>query len=182
MENTGEDDQTNSAGARPTAENLQQEQEWWNQRHVPSHQVGEQERSEQGPASADSSETPGQSVQPSPPMPMQLMNTPVTLENIRKAMCLTICGIGGMMINNGSGCKFNPRTMLTRGTSMGLWHPALDINSVTVGISGIARMPMIGINGHLGLHEVMMMGGRRGHSGKVNRRSASTSGMGWKSS
>ena len=43
---------------------------------MPSHQVGEQERSEQGPAPADSSEPPEQSVQPSPPMPMQLMNTP----------------------------------------------------------------------------------------------------------
>ena len=41
-----------------------------------SHQVGEQERSEQGPAPADSSEAPNQSVQPSLLMPMQLMNTP----------------------------------------------------------------------------------------------------------
>ena len=32
--------------------------------------------SERRPALADSSEAPGQSVQPSPPMPMQLMNTP----------------------------------------------------------------------------------------------------------
>ena len=78
------------------------------------------------------------------------------------------------MINNGSGCKFNPGTMLTHGTSMGLWHPALDINRITVGISGIAVMPMIGINGHLGLHVAMMMGGRRGHSGMVNRKNTST--------
>ena len=56
---------------------------------------------------------------------------------------------------------------------MGLWHPALDINRITVGISGIAGMPMIGINGHLDLHVAMMMGGHRGHSGKVNRRSTS---------
>ena len=76
-------------------------------------------------------------------------------------MCLTICGIGGMMINNGSGCKFNPGTMLIHRPSMGLWHRALDINRITVGISGIAGMPMIGINGHLGLHVAMMMGGRR---------------------
>ena len=46
----------------------------------------------------------------------------------------------------------------------GMWHPALGINRITVGISGIAGMPMIGINGHLGLHVAMMMGGRRGHS------------------
>ena len=78
------------------------------------------------------------------------------------------------MINNGSGCKFNPGTMLIHGTSMGLWHPALGINRITVGISEIAGMPMIGINGHLGLHVAMMMGGRRDHSGKVNRRSTST--------
>ena len=52
---------------------------------------------------------------------------------------------------------------------MGLWPPALDINRITVEISGIAGMPMIGINGHLGLHVAMMMGGRRGHSGMVSR-------------
>ena len=69
-------------------------------------------------------------------------------------MCPTICGIGGMMINNGSGCKFNRGTMMIHGTSMGLWLPALEINRITVGISGIAGMPMIGINGHLGLHVV----------------------------
>ena len=93
---------------------------------------------------------------------------------IQKAMCLIICGIGGMMINNDSGYKFNPGTMVTHGTSMGLWPPALDISRITVGISGIAGMPMIGINGHLGLYVAMMMGGRRGHSGMVNRRSTST--------
>ena len=35
-------------------------------------------------------------------------------------------------------------------------------------------MPIVGINGHLGLLMAMMMGGRRGHSGIVNRRSTST--------
>ena len=78
------------------------------------------------------------------------------------------------MINNGSGCKFNPATMLIHGTSMGLWHPAMDINRITVGISGIAGMQMIEISGHLGLLVAMMMGGRRSHSGIVNRRSTST--------
>ena len=186
MEISGEDDQTNSAGARPAGRDLQQQQEWWtqthlpddqtqeqdwwNQTHVPSRQVGEHERSEHRPAPADSSEAPEQSVQPSPsmPMPMQLMNTPC----IRKAMCPTICGIGGMMINNGSGCKFNLGTALIHGTSVGLWPPALDITRITVLISGILGMPMIGINGHLGLH--VAMGGRRGHSGLVNRRNTST--------
>ena len=61
------------------------------------------------------------------------------------------------MLNNDSGCKFNPGTLLIHGTSMGLWPPALDINRITVGISGIAGMPMIGINGHLGPHVAMMM-------------------------
>ena len=79
-------------------------------------------------------------------------------------MCLTICGIGGMMINNGSGYKFNPRTMLTHGTSMGLWHPALDINKITVGISGIAGMPLIGIDGHLCLLVAMMSSRSQWHS------------------
>ena len=62
MEISGQDDQTNSAGARPTGRDLQQQQElwtqthllddqtqeqgWWNQTHVPSRQVGEQERCE----------------------------------------------------------------------------------------------------------------------------------------
>ena len=74
-----------------------------------------------------------------------------------------------MMIDNGSGCKFNPGTMLTHGTRMGLWHPALDTNKITVGISGIAGMPMTGIDGRLGLLVAMMMGGRRGHSGMMNQ-------------
>ena len=90
MEISREDDQTNSAGARPTGRDLQQQQEWWtqthlpddqtqeqdwwNQTHVPSRHVGEQERSEQRPSPADSSEAPEQSVQLS--SPMQLMNTP----------------------------------------------------------------------------------------------------------
>ena len=64
-----------------------------------------------------------------------------------------------------SGWKFNPGTMLIHGTSVGLWPPALDTNKITVGISGIAGMPMIGISVHLGLHVAMMMGGRRGPSG-----------------
>ena len=42
-------------------------------------------------------------------------------------------------------------------TNIGLWHPALNINKITAGISGI--------DGHLGLLMAMMMGGRRGHSG-----------------
>ena len=53
-------------------------------------------------------------------------------------------------------------------------QPSLDSNRITNGINGIAGKPMIGINGHLGLHVAMMMGGRRGHSGIVNRRSTST--------
>ena len=36
-------------------------------------------------------------------------------------------------------------------------------------------MPIVGINGHLGLLVAMMMiGGRRGHNGTVNQRSIST--------
>ena len=58
---------------------------------------------------------------------------------------------------------------------MGLWLPALDINRITVGINGIAGMPMVGISGHLGLLVAMVMiGGRRGHNGTVNQRSIST--------
>ena len=80
------------------------------------------------------------------------------------------------MINNDSGYKFNPGTIVTHGTSMGVWLPALDINNrTTAGINGIAGMPMVGINGHLGLLVAMMMiGGRRGHNGTVNQRSIST--------
>ena len=58
---------------------------------------------------------------------------------------------------------------------MGLWLPALDTNRTTAGINGIAGMPMVGVNGHLGLLVAMMMiGGRRGHNGTVNQRSIST--------
>ena len=78
------------------------------------------------------------------------------------------------MINNDSGYKFNPGTIVTHGTSMGLWLPALEINRTKAGIDGIAGMPMVGINGHLGLLVAMMMiGGRRGHNGTVNQRSIS---------
>ena len=79
------------------------------------------------------------------------------------------------MISNDSGYKFNPGTIVTHGTSMGLWLPALDINRTTAGINGIAGMQMVGINGHLGLLVAMMMiGGRRGHNGTVNQRSILT--------
>ena len=78
------------------------------------------------------------------------------------------------MIVNGSGCKFNRGTVLTHGTSMGLWHPALDTNKITVGISGIIGMPMTGIDGHLRLLAAIMMGGRRGHSDMMNRRGTLT--------
>ena len=44
------------------------------------------------------------------------------------------------MINNDSGYKFNPGTMVTHGTSMGLWIPALDVNRIKAGINGIAGM------------------------------------------
>ena len=58
---------------------------------------------------------------------------------------------------------------------MGLWLPALDVNRIKAGISGIAGIPMVGISGHLGLLVAMMMiGGRRGHNGTVNQRSIST--------
>ena len=59
---------------------------------------------------------------------------------------------------------------------MGLWLPALDVNSPKAGINGIAGMQMVGINGHLGLLVAMMMmiGGRRDHNGTVNQRSIST--------
>ena len=40
------------------------------------------------------------------------------------------------MINNDSGYKFNPGTVVTHGTSMGLWLPALDINRTKAGING----------------------------------------------
>ena len=48
--------------------------------------------------------------------------------------------------------------------------PAPDINKITVGINGITGMPMIGINGHLGLLVALMIGGRRGHNGTVNQK------------
>ena len=63
MEISGEDDQTNSAGARPTGRDLQQEQ------------AGEQEWSAHAPTPGDLTDMQEWFVQPSPPMPMQLMNT-----------------------------------------------------------------------------------------------------------
>ena len=63
MEISGEDDQTNSAGARPTGRELQQKQ------------AGEQEWSAQAPTPSDLTDMQEWFVQPSPPMPMQLMTT-----------------------------------------------------------------------------------------------------------
>ena len=77
------------------------------------------------------------------------------------------------MINNDSGYKFNPGTIVTHGTSMGLWLPALDINR-TSWDQWNRWNDKVGINGHLGLLVAMMIGGRRGHSGTVNQRSIST--------
>ena len=74
MEFSGEDDQPNSAGARPTGRDLQQQEwwnqmplpddqmqepDWWNQTHVPSHHSGEQERNGLRPTPADSTEVSG---------------------------------------------------------------------------------------------------------------------------
>ena len=39
MEFSGEDDQTNSAGAPPTGRDLQQQQEWWNLMPLPDDQM-----------------------------------------------------------------------------------------------------------------------------------------------
>ena len=58
----------------------------------------------------------------------------VTQRCIRKATCLIICGISGTMINNDSGYMFNPGTIVTHGTSVGLWLPALDVNRIKAGI------------------------------------------------
>ena len=81
MEFSGEEDQVNSAGAYSTGSGLQQQQQdWWNQTHVPSHHFEEQERSGRWPAPADATENSGQPVQPSRPMPMQLMNIPCHAE------------------------------------------------------------------------------------------------------
>ena len=78
------------------------------------------------------------------------------------------------MISNDSGCNFNPDNS-DPGTSMGLWLPILDVNRTKAEVNGIAGMPMVGINGHLGLLVAMMMiGGRRVHNGTVNQRSIST--------
>ena len=74
MEFSGEDDQSNSAGAYSTGSGLQQQQQewrnqtllpddqtrepdWWNQTHVPSHHFEEQERSGRWPAPADARST-----------------------------------------------------------------------------------------------------------------------------
>ena len=43
MEITGEDDQTNNAGARPTGRDPQQQQEWWTQTPLPDDQTQEQD-------------------------------------------------------------------------------------------------------------------------------------------
>ena len=84
-------------------------------------------------------------------------------------------GIGGTMINNDSGYKFNPGTIVTHGTSVGLWLPALDVNRIKAGINGITGMPMVGISGHLGLLVTMMrIGGRRDHNGTVNRQKSAS--------
>ena len=104
MEFSGEDDQSNSAGAYPIGSDQQRQQQegwnhtlllddqmrepdWWNQTHVPSHHFEEQERSGRWPAPADAMENSGQPVQPSPPIPMQLMNIPCHAEVHSEKQC-----------------------------------------------------------------------------------------------
>ena len=127
MEISFEDD---SAGARPTGRDLQQQQEWWtqthlpddqtqeqdwwNQTHVSSRQVGEEERSEQGPAPVDTPEIRGQTVQPSPPTPMQLMNTPC-YSGAQSTTTLTTTTLLTTMGPTMS--TTNPRTMMVSGST-----------------------------------------------------------------
>ena len=184
MEISGEDDQTNSAGARPTGRDLQQQQEWWTRKHL----LMIRRKSKTGgikhtcqvvklESRSGVSKGPHLLFRGSPRVIRSTFSSDAdAAHEYSWSLWRTFgSGIGGMMINNGNGCKFNPETVLIHGTSTGLWFLALDINRITVGINGIAGMPMIGVNGRLGLHvAMMMMGGRRGHSGTVNRRSTPT--------
>ena len=77
--------------------------------HVPSHLFEEQERSGRWPAPADAMEK-FRSTRSTFTSDADAADEtfPVTQRCIRKATCLIICGIGGTMINNDSGYKFNP--------------------------------------------------------------------------
>ena len=190
MEFSGEDDQSNSAGAHPTGSDLQQQQEWWNQTplpddqmpepdwwnqtHVSSHHFGEQERSGRRPAPADSTQASGQTVQPSPPMPMQLMNVPCHAEVHTES---------NVPDHLWDWWNDDPQRQWLQ---VQPWNSADPLNKYGImasrtghqqdhnWINGIVGMPMTGIDGHLGLIVAMMMGGHRGHSGMVNRRSILT--------
>ena len=144
---------------RRTGRDLQQEQDWWNQTHVPSHQVGEQERSEQGPAPADSSETPEQSVQPSPPMPMQLMNTPC------HSGVHSESNVPDHLWDWWNDDQQRQRLQVQPWNNGDPWNQCGIVASRTGHQQNHIwdqwnrwnAMPMIGITGHLGLHVAMMM-------------------------
>ena len=181
MEFSGENDQANSAGAYSTGSGFQQQQQewsnqtplpddqtrepdWWSQTNVPSHHFEEQERSGRWPAPADAMENSGQTVQPSPPMPMQLMNIPCHAEVHTESNVPDHLWDWWNDDQQRQWLQVQP------------WNNSdLDVNRIKAGINGIAGMPMVGISGHLGLLVAMMMiGGRRGHNGTVNQRSIST--------
>ena len=182
MEISGEDVRANSAGAYSTGSGLHQQQEWWNemplpddqtqepdwwnQTHVPSRDFGEQERSGRRPAPADSTEASGQSVEPSPPVPMQLMNTSCHAEEHSESNVPDHLWVWWTDDQQRQWLQVQRWNNGDLGTSMGLWHN----HSWDQWNRWIAR-----INGHLGLLVAMMMiGGRRGHNGTVNQRSIST--------
>ena len=191
MEFSGEDDQANSAGAHPTGRDLLQQREWWNQMHlpddqmqepdwwnqthVPGHHFGEQERSGRRPAPVDSTEPSGQSVQPSRPMPMQLMNVPCHAEvhsessvpdhlldwwnDDQQRQWLQVRPWNNSYPWNQYGIVAS-RTGHQQNQSWDQWN-RWNANGWN--------------NGHLGLLVAMMMiGGRRGHNGTMKQRSIST--------
>ena len=160
MEITGEDDHTNIAGARSTGRDLQQKQ------------AGEQEWSAQAPTPADLTETQEWSVQPSPPMPMQLMNTPCHSGERPES------NVPDRLWDWWNEDQQRQWLQVQPWDNADPWHRYGIVASCTERQQNHSWDQWNHCNAndwnHLGLHVAMMMGGRRGHSGMVTRRSTQT--------
>ena len=159
MEISGEDDQTNSAGARPIFNNkkndgltctcpmLRRKSKIGGIEHTCRVITLEQERSERRPAPADSSEASGQSVQPSPPMPMQLMNTPCHAGVLSESNVPDHLWDWWNDDRQRQWLQVQPWNNADPWDQYGIVAPALETNKITVGISGIVGKPARGNDG-----------------------------------
>ena len=140
----------------------------WSQTHVPSHHFEEQERSGRWPAPADAMENSGQTVQPSPPMPMQLMNVPCHAEVHSES------NVPDHLWDWWNDDQQRQWLQVQSWNNTDPWNQYGIVASRTGRQQNQSWDQWNRWSCHLGLLVTMMMiGGRRDHNGTVNQRSIS---------